>query len=155
MIRMRLAGLILGVATVAAAAHPAQSAVFKWANNGDIRAMDPYTLNETVQNSLLANIYEPLVRRDKKLAVEPALATSWEQTSDVLWRFHLRPGVKWEDGSPLTANDVVFSFKRISSKSSQLADVVASIKGIRKIDDLTVEVETKGPDPIQIGRAHV
>ncbi len=147
MMRARLLvalGCVIGVG----AAVPAQAAVFKWANNGDVRAMDPNTLNETVQNSLLANIYEPLVRRDKNLAVEPALATSWEQTSPVLWRFHLRPGVKWEDGSPLTANDVVFSFKRIGSKSSQQADVVGAIKEIRKIDDLTVEIETKGPDPI-------
>jgi peptide/nickel transport system substrate-binding protein len=144
--RSKLMGM--GLLLAASWAIPSQAAVFKWANNGDIRAMDPYTLNETVQNSLLSNIYEPLVRRDKKLAVEPALAVKWEQTSPVLWTFHLRPGVKWEDGSPLTANDVVFSFKRIGSKSSQLSDVVASIKDIRKIDDMTVEIETKGPDPI-------
>jgi peptide/nickel transport system substrate-binding protein len=144
---------LLGILLATAAALPlmagsADAAVFKWANNGDIRAMDPYTLNETVQNSLLSNIYEPLVRRNKKLEVEPALAVKWEQTSPVLWTFHLRPGVKWEDGSPLTAGDVAFSFKRISSKSSQLSDVVGSIKDVRRIDDMTVEIETKGPDPI-------
>ena len=144
---------LLGVLLATAAALPllagsADAAVFKWANNGDIRAMDPYTLNETVQNSLLSNIYEPLVRRNKKLEVEPALAVKWEQTSPVLWTFHLRPGVKWEDGSPLTAGDVAFSFKRITSKSSQLSDVVGSVKDVRRIDDMTVEIETKGPDPI-------
>jgi len=85
-------GKLLGVLLATAAALPlmagsANAAVFKWANNGDIRAMDPYTLNETVQNSLLSNIYEPLVRRNKKLEVEPALAVKWEQTSPVLWTF--------------------------------------------------------------------
>lgn len=145
---MRKAILAASIATLLAA--PAGAAEFKWANNGDIRAMDPYTLNETVQNALLSNIYEPLVRRNKQLGTEPALATSWEQKSDVVWRFHLRPGVKWEDGSPLTANDVVFSFKRIGAKSSQLADVISSIKEVRKVDDMTVDVETKGPDPILI-----
>ena len=84
-------------------------AVFKWANDGDVRAMDPYTLNETVQHSFLANIYEPLVRRDRSSGLEPALATRWEQTSPTVWRFHLRPGVKWQDGTPFTADDVVFS----------------------------------------------
>jgi peptide/nickel transport system substrate-binding protein len=79
----------------AAVSLPASAAEFKWANNGDVRAMDPYTLNETVQNSLLANIYEGLVRRTKQLQVEPALATSWEKLSNTVWRFHLRPGVKW------------------------------------------------------------
>ena len=132
----------------AALSLPASAAEFKWANNGDVRAMDPYTLNETVQNSLLSNIYEGLVRRNKQLQVEPALATSWEKLSNTVWRFHLRPGVKWQDGTPFTASDVVFTFKRIESKSSQLADTVASVKEIRKIDDLTVEIETKGPDPL-------
>ncbi len=139
---------ILAAALATALALPAGAANFKWANNGDIRAMDPYSLNETVQNALLSNIYEPLVRRNRKLQTEPALAVSWEQLSPVVWRFHLRPGVKWTNGSALTADDVVFSFGRIRSKSSQLADVVSSIKDIRKVDDLTVDVETKGPDPI-------
>ncbi len=148
--RTKLLGLTMlaAAALVPALANHASAAVFKWANNGDVRAMDPYTLNETVQNSLLSNIYEPLVRRDKKLGVEPALASSWEQTSPTLWRFHLRAGVKWQDGSALTANDVVFSAKRIASKSSQLSDVVGAIKEVRKIDDMTVEIETVGPDPI-------
>jgi len=139
---------ILAVALASVLAMPAGAATFKWANNGDIRAMDPYTLNETVQNALLENIYEPLVRRNKQLGTEPALATSWEQLNDLVWRFHLRPGVKWEDGSAFTANDVVFSFHRISGKTSQLADNVSSIKDIRRVDDLTVDVETNGPDPI-------
>ena len=135
-------------ALAASIAIPAHAAEFKWANNGDVRAMDPYTLNETVQNALLANIYESLVRRDKELKIEPELATNWEKLSDTVWRFHLRPGVKWQDGSPLTATDVLFSFKRIESKNSQLADVVADVKEIRKVDDLTVDIETKGPDPL-------
>ena len=138
----------MAIAFSALLALPAHAVTFKWANNGDVRAMDPYTFNETVQNAILSNIYEPLVRRNKQLGTEPALAVSWEQKSDVVWRFHLRPGVKWEDGTTLTANDVVFSFNRIRSKSSQLADVVSSIKEIRKVDDLTVDVETKGQDPI-------
>ncbi len=47
------------------------AAVFKWANNGDVNAMDPYTRNETFQLSFDANIYEPLIRRDRNLALEP------------------------------------------------------------------------------------
>ncbi len=146
--RTRILAMMVMASWAASWAVPGHAANFKWANNGDIRAMDPYTLNETVQNSLLANIYEPLVRHNKKLEVEPALAIKWEQKSPTLWTFHLRPNVKWEDGSALTANDVVFSFKRIASKTSQLSDVVGSIQDVRRVDDLTVEIETKGPDPI-------
>ena len=126
----------------------AGAATFKWANDGDMRAMDPYTFNETVQNTFLENIYEPLVRHNRKLENEPGLATSWEQTSPTVWRFHLRQGVKWQDGSPFRAEDVLFTFKRATGKNSQLITNVVSIKEIRKIDDATIDVETKGPDPI-------
>ncbi|HYM73338.1 MAG TPA: ABC transporter substrate-binding protein, partial [Stellaceae bacterium] len=126
----------------------AEAATFKWANDGDARAMDPYTFNETVQNSFLANIYERLVQRNKQLALEPALALSWETTGPNVWRFHLRPNVKWQDGSPFTADDVVFSFQRITGKNSAKRSQVATVKEARKVDDLTVDFETNGPDPI-------
>jgi peptide/nickel transport system substrate-binding protein len=146
---MRYTTLLAGAALAAALALPARAeTVFKWANDGDVRAMDPYTLDETVQNSFLSNIYEPLVRRNKKLEVEPALAASYEQTGPTTWRFHLRPGVKWQDGTAFTADDVLFSYTRITSKTSQTGGNVASVKDVRKIDDLTVDFETKTPDPI-------
>jgi peptide/nickel transport system substrate-binding protein len=110
--------------------------------------MDPATRQETVQLSFLANIYEPLVRRNRSLGLEPALATSWEPTSPTVWRFHLRPGVKWQDGSPFTADDVVFTLKRTLSPNSSMRAPMSPVKEARKIDDLTVEFETAVPDPI-------
>ncbi len=127
---------------------PAHAVTFRWANDGDVNAMDPATRQETVQLSFLANIYEPLVRRNRDLGLEPALATSWEQTSPTVWRFHLRPGVKWQDGSPFTADDVVFTLKRIQAPNSSMRASMAPVKEARKIDDLTVDFETNTPDPI-------
>jgi peptide/nickel transport system substrate-binding protein len=140
----------IGVAlAVAALAVPcAQGASFKWANDGDARAMDPYTFNETVQNSFLANIYEPLIQHDKHLGLEPALAVKWESTGPDTWRFHLRPGVKWQDGTPFTADDVIFSFNRIRGKNSAMRSQVGTIKAATKIDDMTVDFVTNGSDPI-------
>ncbi|MEA2738196.1 MAG: peptide/nickel transport system substrate-binding protein [Acetobacteraceae bacterium] len=126
----------------------AVAATLRWANDGDVNAMDPATRQETVQLSFLSNIYEPLVRRNRDLALEPALATSWEQTSPTVWRFHLRPGVKWQDGSPFTADDVVFTLKRIQAPNSSMRAPLSPVKEARKIDDLTVEFETFVPDPI-------
>jgi peptide/nickel transport system substrate-binding protein len=126
----------------------AQAASFRWANDGDVGAMDPDTRQETVQLSFLANVYEPLARRDKDLKVEPALAVKWEQTGPTVWRFHLRPGVKFQDGSPFTADDVVFSFQRIMAKSSVMRAPLSMVKEVRKVDDLTVDFETLHPDPI-------
>jgi peptide/nickel transport system substrate-binding protein len=121
---------------------------FKWANDGDVGAMDPVTREETVQLSFLGNIFEPLARRDANLKLEPALATSWKQINPTTWRFHLRPGVKWQDGSPFTADDVVFSFHRIMSKTSTMQDVLSMVKEAKKVDPLTVDFEMNHVDPI-------
>lgn len=145
MLHLSLPCLLLASAFVA---QPAAAASFRWANDGDVSAMDPDTRQETVQLSFLSNIYEPLVRRNKDLGLEPALATSWEQISPTVWRFHLRPNVKWQDGSPFTADDVVFSLKRIQSQNSLMRAPMSPVKEARKIDDLTVELETVQPDPI-------
>ncbi len=144
--RLRLAVTLFALAAVCCPASQAKD--FKWANNGDMSAMDPYTRNEVFQLSFLANIYEPLIRRDANLNPEPALALTWELTSPTVWRFTLRPGVKWQDGSDFTADDVVFSADRVRRPTSVLKSVLGSVKQVRKIDNLTVEFETAGPDPI-------
>jgi peptide/nickel transport system substrate-binding protein len=128
--------------------QPAAAANFRWANDGDVNAMDPATRQETVQLSFLSNIYEPLVRRNRDLGLEPALAESWEQTSPTVWRFHLRHGVKWQDGSPFTADDVVFTLHRTLSPNSSMRAPMSPVKEARKVDDFTVDFETNEPDPI-------
>ena len=146
---MKLRNLsLLGALLASVAFRPALAADFKWANDGDVGAMDPYTRQETVQLSFLSNIYEPLVRWNRDLKLEPALAASWEQTSPTVWRFHLRPNVKWQDGSPFTADDVVFSLQRILAKTSVMRAPMGAVKEARKVDDLTVDFETTQPDPI-------
>ena len=142
---------VFWVATLLAALagiQPVSAATLRWASDGDAGAMDPYTRQETVQLSFLANIYEPLARRNRALGIEPALALSWEQVSPTLWRFHLRPNVKWQDGSAFTADDVVFSLGRVQAKSSVMRAPLSAVKEARKIDDLTVEFETNKADPI-------
>jgi peptide/nickel transport system substrate-binding protein len=79
------------------------------AADSDPGSMDPHSRNVASTLSHLSNIYEPLIRRAKALGVEPALALKWEATSPTTWRFTLRQGVKWQDGSPFTADDVVFT----------------------------------------------
>ncbi|MGH7041067.1 MAG: ABC transporter substrate-binding protein [Acetobacteraceae bacterium] len=142
---LALLGLLAGVAALPVAAH---AATFRWANNGDVTSMDPATLEETVQLSFLSNIYEPMVQRNRELKLEPALAVKWKQVSPTVWRFDLRPGVKWQDGTPFTAADVVFSFHRIEAKTAQMRNVLGMVKEVRAINPLTVEVVTKVPDPI-------
>ncbi|MBV8588890.1 MAG: ABC transporter substrate-binding protein, partial [Acetobacteraceae bacterium] len=127
---------------------PVVAAKLRWASDGDVNAMDPYSRNETFQLSFLSNIYEPLIRRDPDEKLEPALAVSWEQTGPTVWRFHLRPGVKWQDGTPFTARDVVFSADRIRRPGSVVQSVLATVKAVRQIDDLTIDFDTNIIDPI-------
>src|ERR1700741_4224744 len=86
------------------AAYSADAKTFRWANDGDVNSMDPYARQETFLLSFMGNIYEPLVRRDKNLKLEAALAVKWSQPSPTVWRFELRPNVKFHDGSPFSAD---------------------------------------------------
>ncbi len=125
-----------------------QAATLRVANQGDATSMDPHSLNESLQLSITGNVYEPLVGRDRKLGLEPALATKWSQTSPTVWRFELRRNVKFHDGTPLTADDVVFSFGRAAGDGSDMKGYTSSIKEVRKVDGFTVEIETTAPFPI-------
>jgi len=135
-------------APFAAAPAEAQGKVFRWANDGDVNSMDPYARNETFLLAFLQNIYEPLARRDKKSQLEPGLAVKWGQTAPTTWFFDLRPGVKFHDGTPFTADDVVFSLNRANGKGSNMLGYFATVKAIRKVSDLRVEVDTNVPDPL-------
>lgn len=127
---------------------PAQAKTFRWAFDDDPASMDPHAAGDTLTLGFLGNVYEGLVRRGKRLEIEPALATEWSNPAPDVWRFKLRPGVKFHDGSPFTADDVIFSWRRARHEGSGVKPIIAGIKDVRKIDDLTVDVITHGPRPI-------
>jgi len=118
------------------------------ANQGDASSMDPHSLNESLQLSITNNVYEALVGVSKDLKFEPALATAWRQTSPVVWRFELRRNVRFHDGTPFAADDVVFSLGRASGEGSDMRSNTNDIKEVRKVDNYTVEIETRSPFPI-------
>jgi peptide/nickel transport system substrate-binding protein len=126
----------------------AQAVTLRVANQGDATSMDPHSLNESLQLSFTGNVYEPLVARDKRLALTPGLATAWRQTSPSVWRFELRRNVKFHDGAEFNADDVVFSFQRAAGDGSDMKSYTSSIKEVRKVDSHTVEIETTAPFPI-------
>ncbi|MDO5623942.1 MAG: ABC transporter substrate-binding protein [Pseudomonadota bacterium] len=126
----------------------AQAANLRVATQGDALSMDPHSLAEAVQLSFTGNVYEPLVTRDQNLKLVPALATEWTLRSPNVWRFALRQGVKFHDGTPFTADDVLFSIRRAQGDGSDMRTQVASIRAVRKIDAHTIELETSAPNPI-------
>jgi peptide/nickel transport system substrate-binding protein len=138
---------LLGAALLAVITSP-WAKPLRVAVQGDALSMDPHSLAEAVQLSFTGNVYEPLVTRDKSLKLIPALATRWSLTQPNVWRFELRRGVRFHDGTPFTADDVVFSIQRARGEGSDMRTQVSSVKEVRKIDDYTVELETSAPNPI-------
>jgi len=126
----------------------ANAATMRWAGANDIMTVDPHGQNHQTTHAFLQQVYESLVRYDEKWQVEPALATSWEQVSPTQMRFTLRKGVTFHDGAPFTADDVVFSLTRALTPPSNMMSAVQSIKEVKKVDDHTVDVFLKGPNPI-------
>ena len=141
----RLFSLALAGALFAAAAH---AQTLRWSSQGDPQTMDPHSQNEQMTNMMNGQVYERLTNRDRQLQIVPGLATEWTQVSPLVWRFKLRPGVKFHDGSPFTADDVVFSILRGQEKTSQINNYAHAVGMPKKIDELTVEFDLPAVNPI-------
>ncbi|MDB5564866.1 MAG: transporter substrate-binding protein [Tardiphaga sp.] len=133
---------------IAFALAPASAQTLRYANQGDLKSLDPYTLNESTTIAHHGQVYEGLTARDKDLSIIPGLAESWETPEPTRWRFHLRKGVKFQNGDPFTADDVVFSADRVRAKGSNFATRVPSDAKAVKIDDYTVDFVLTAPNPI-------
>ncbi|WP_244607315.1 ABC transporter substrate-binding protein [Bosea sp. CS1GBMeth4] len=127
----------------------AQAQTLRYANQGELKSLDPYTVNETTTNAHLGHPYEGLTARGKDLKIEPALAEKWEISPDGLkWRFFLRKGVKFHDGSDFTADDVIFSAERVRAQGSNFTTRIPTSAKFVKVDDHTVDVILTTPNPI-------
>ena len=138
------------ISVAALAISPASAQILRYANQGELKSLDPYTLRETTTIAHHAHVYEGLVARDKQLKIVPALAESWETPEPTRWRFHLRHNVKFHNGDPFTADDVVFSADRVRATGSNFTTVVPSDTKVVKVDDYTVDFITASPNPILI-----
>ena len=141
--------LMLVAASVAAAlAATAQAQTLRWAAQNDNLTLDPHSQNHATTNAILMHAYEGLTRYNDKYQVEPALATKWTFISPTQVRFDLRKGVKFHDGTPFTADDVVFSFGRLRQPQGTMGIYVTGINEVKKIDDHTVDFIMSAPNPL-------
>ena len=148
---MSLCQKLFAAATIslaAFAASPASSQTLRYANQGELKSLDPYTLNESTTHAHLGQAYEGLIARDKDLKIVPGLAESWETPEPTRWRFHLRKDVKFHNGDPFTADDVVFSADRVRAQGSNLQAYVGADVKVVKVDDHTVDFVLTKPNPI-------
>jgi peptide/nickel transport system substrate-binding protein len=139
---------VAGAIALALAATPAAAKTFRYAFQGDLNALDPYTLNESFTLGALGNVMEGLTKRDKDLKIIPGLAERWEVVDPLKWRFYLRKGVKFHGGEDFTADDVVFSTARMQGPGSQIQTRAPKDMKAVKVDDYTVDFVLTSPNPI-------
>src|SRR5437773_9474588 len=136
-------------ALVAGSLLPAEAAPFRFAFQGELKSLDPYSLHESFTLGMLGNVYEGLTKRDKDLKIIPGLAERWEQLEPTRWRFYLRKGVKFQNGEDFIADDVVFSAERSFHQNSDIKSRIQppGTKAV-KVDDHTVDFILPSPNPI-------
>lgn len=139
----RFAAIALCTLALAARAAP-----LRIATAFDPATMDPHSLALQYHTRVVFQVYEGLVGRDQNYKLVPALATSWSQTDPLTWRFKLRPGVRFHDGSPFSAEDAVFSFERALAPPSQRQFVLKSVQRVRMVDPLTIDIQLSSPDAV-------
>jgi peptide/nickel transport system substrate-binding protein len=126
----------------------AEAKTLRWSSKGDTTTLDPHGNDEGFTNAMNNLVYERLFQPGKDMAPVPWLATSWKLISPTKRIVTLRKGVKFHDGTPFTADDVVFSFERAAKSLRQFRAYAVPAGVARKIDDYTVEFTTATPNPI-------
>ena len=113
-------------------------------------SIDPHYHNLGPNNSAARHIFDRLVHTNEKQQLGPGLAVSWKPLSDTVWEFKLRQGVKFHDGSPFTADDVLFTFERAPNVEASPSSFALYTKGktLKKIDDFTIHITTERPYPL-------
>src|SRR6266542_2883439 len=110
----------------------------------DSESLDPLVTTNAFSRSMMKAMFDTLVVLDPQLAPQPALATSWETPNDTTWRFKLRQGVKFHDGSPFNAEIAKYSLERFvdpATKNPEAA-VLKPITAVTVVDAATLELTT-------------
>jgi peptide/nickel transport system substrate-binding protein len=146
--------LLTAAAAAALLATPATFAKpFKWTSARDIPTLDIHSQNNALGNGVHASIYDSLVYYNSQtFKPEPQLATGWREVSPTQVRFSLRSGVKFSDGTPFTADDVVFSIHRAMANASNYKVYTQGIDKVVKVNDSTVDFMMKGPNPVLLNQ---
>ena len=128
------------------AAEPTQLTIVQPA---EATTMDPGRSTQVLTVNYFYNLYDSLTRWDAALQLQPGLATSWKAVNDITWEFTLRPGVKFHDGSPLTAEDVRATIERnlVPGKTVVTAGFT-TIESVQAASPTLVRVVPRKPDPL-------
>jgi peptide/nickel transport system substrate-binding protein len=134
-------------AVLALAVSPSFAATLRYGGTTPPLSMDPHITNDFVTASLVRQVYDSLVGLDNSMELQPGIATAWAAAGPTTWRFTIRANVVFHDGSPLTADDVVFSIMR-EKEAPLYKALYGGITSAVKVDERTVDVVSAAPDPI-------
>jgi peptide/nickel transport system substrate-binding protein len=149
--RLRKGFAMAALATLAATGLQALAADFKVAVSGEITSMDPHYGNIFPNNNIMEHVFETLVAKDSDSRLVPGLATAWKAVDATTWEFTLRPNVKFHDGSPFTADDIVYSLQRPATLTTSPAPFTTYTKAITSVQAVgtdKVRVSTAAPYPL-------
>ena len=148
--RFAFAALLVGATFLTTVSVEART--LRWARSQDATTLDPHSGNTGTNHVMAHNIYEPLVIRGFDGKLVGALATEWRllPNDPTIWEFKLRQGVKFHNGNAFTADDVVFSLKRSLQPAADMKSLLVSVEDVIKVDDHTVHIKTKGPNPLLV-----
>ncbi len=147
--RWGILGLFASLSLAAAPASAQQTLTV--GTGGAFTSMDPHFHNLGPNNVLTSYVFDPLVRFNANYAPEPSLAVSWHAVGETVWEFKLRGGVTFHDGSPLTTDDVAFTFARIpqvQNSPSSFNFAVKPVSRIEQVDATTLRFHTASPQPL-------
>ena len=150
---MRIVFRFLFLLCLALAWASGEAKTLRWGTKGDAQSMDPYAFNEGLTNNINWLVHDTLVQRDREQRIVPRLARSWTVVNDTTWRFTLRGDARFQDGTSVTADDVVFSIERSQQPTSQFAVYTRRLGRAAAIDDHTIELRLELPNPILLEHA--
>ncbi len=148
--KLLMAGVAATVLLMSSATSPLWAADLIIGSATEPSSIDPLFSRTGNNQNVAQAIFDRLVNTDPAINMEPALAVSWTNIDPLTWQVKLREGVKFHDGNPLTAEDVIFSLTRakdVPNSPAPFSGNVASIDSMKAVDNLTVEFKTKKPTP--------
>ncbi|MEO3473898.1 ABC transporter substrate-binding protein [Roseomonas sp. CAU 1739] len=148
---MRMHWAVGLAAWVLAAAKTAMAQSLTVALAATPTAVDPHFHNLVPNNAIAAHVFDRLVHQDERQALTPGLAESWRAVSDTEWEFRLRAGATFHDGSPVEAEDVAASLRRVPAVPNSpgpFTQFVRGIAAVEVVDARTLRISTRGPQPL-------
>ncbi|MCX8984441.1 oligopeptide ABC transporter substrate-binding protein OppA [Citrobacter portucalensis] len=161
-----VAGNVATAAVVPAGVQLAEKQTLVRNNGSEVQSLDPHKIEGVPESNINRDLFEGLLISDVDGKPSPGVAEKWENKDFKVWTFHLRKDAKWSDGTPVTAQDFVYSWQRLANPNTaspyasylqyghivNIDDIIAGKKsvtdlGVKAIDDHTFEVTLSEPVP--------